>query len=130
MRAPAKRLLRQKPLFCVCGIGIPAIGGLCPRCYRMRRHSRAYFGGNRETVLARDHFRCASCGAGNNLHVHHRHPGDSDPDFLITVCPACHARLHRLSSIHVWIPERLAVLWAEQHPVAPVQLQFAFGEEA
>jgi hypothetical protein len=49
---------------------------------------------------------------------------------LITVCSACHARLHRLASIHVWIPELLAVLWAEQHPATPVQLQLAFGMEA
>jgi hypothetical protein len=81
-------------------------------------------------VLARDHFCCASCGAGNRLHVHHRHPGVSDPDLLITVCAACHARLHRLVSIHVWIPELLTTLWAEQHPASPRQLQFAFGAEA
>jgi hypothetical protein len=49
---------------------------------------------------------------------------------LITVCSACHARLHRLASIHVWIPELLAILWAEQHPGSPVQLQFAFRMEA
>ena len=97
----------------------------------MRRHSRDYFAGNRESVLERDHFRCQSCGAGNSpLHVHHRRPGVSEPGLLITVCSACHARLHRLASIHVWIPERLAVLWAEQHARTSVQLQFAFGEEA
>jgi hypothetical protein len=45
-------------------------------------------------------------------------------------CPACHARLHRLSSIHAWIPDLLAVLWAEQHPASPVQLQLSFGDEA
>jgi 5-methylcytosine-specific restriction endonuclease McrA len=97
----------------------------------MRRHSRDYFGGNREIVLERDRYRCASCGAGDaKLHVHHRRPGVSEPGLLITVCPGCHARLHRLASIHVWIPERLAVLWAEQHPTTPVQLQFAFGDQA
>jgi hypothetical protein len=112
-----------------CGERIPAIAELCSKCYRMRRHSRDYFGGNRETVLARDHFRCASCGEASLLHVHHRHPGNSDPDLLITVCSACHARLHRLASIHVWIPELLAILWAEQHPTTPVQLQLSFGAE-
>jgi hypothetical protein len=34
----------------------------------------------------------------------------SEPGLLITVCFGCHARLHRLASIHVWIPELLAVL--------------------
>jgi 5-methylcytosine-specific restriction endonuclease McrA len=96
----------------------------------MRRHSLVYFGGNRESVLERDEFQCRSCRAGNeHLHVHHRHPGISDPELLITVCSACHARLHRLASIHYWIPELLATLWAEQHPATPVQLQFAFGME-
>jgi 5-methylcytosine-specific restriction endonuclease McrA len=103
--------LRQKPLFCACGERTPSIAELCSRCYRMRRHSRDYFGGNREIVLARDRYRCASCGAGNaKLHVHHRQPGVSEPGLLITVCFGCHARLHRLASIHVWIPELLAVL--------------------
>jgi predicted HNH restriction endonuclease len=60
--------------------------------------------------------------------VHHRHPGNSDPDLLITVCPACHARLHRLSSIRAWIPELLAILWAEQHPAVPRQLQLSFPD--
>jgi 5-methylcytosine-specific restriction endonuclease McrA len=98
----------------------------------MRRHSRDYFGGNRESVLYRDQYRCQSCGAGDAsvLHVHHRRRGVSEPGLLITVCSACHARLHRLASIHVWIPELLAILWAEQHPDSPVQLQLAFGMEA
>jgi hypothetical protein len=81
-------------------------------------------------VLERDRYRCASCGAEDaKLHVHHRQPGVSEPGLLITVCSACHARLHRLASIHSWIPELLAILWAEQHPAAPIQLQFAFGME-
>ena len=41
----------------------------------------------------------------------------------ITVCAACHARLHRLAALRIWIPELLIALWAEQHPGVPVQLQ-------
>jgi hypothetical protein len=82
-------------------------------------------------VLERDLYRCQTCGAGNEkLHVHHRRPGVSEPALLITGCSACHARLHRMASIHFWIPELLSVLWAEQHPDSPVQLQLAFGAEA
>jgi len=44
---------------------------------------------------------------------------------LITVCAGCHARLHRLAALRVWIPDGLVVLWTEQHPGVPVQLQFA-----
>jgi hypothetical protein len=36
---------------CACGERIPAIAGLCSKCYRMRRRSQDYFGGNREIVL-------------------------------------------------------------------------------
>ena len=57
-------------------------------------------------------------------------PGNRESDVLITLCAACHARLHRLASIRVWIPELLAVLWAEQHPAIPLQLQLALGAEA
>jgi hypothetical protein len=127
IRVRSNTAFRQKPLFCACGERTPAIAGLCSKCYRARQHSRDYFAGKREAVLARDHFRCATCGAGNRVHVHHRHPGISDPDLLITVCSA---RLPRLASIHRWIPELLAALWAEQNPAAPVQLQLAFGMEA
>jgi hypothetical protein len=48
----------------------------------------------------------------------------------VTVCAACHARLHRLLAIRSWLPGPLAGLWSEQHPLLPVQLQFAFEERA
>ncbi|MBV9266844.1 MAG: hypothetical protein JO061_11810 [Acidobacteriaceae bacterium] len=41
-----------------------------------------------------------------------------------TVCTRCHARLHRLAAIHYWMPQLLAVLWEEQHPAIPLQMQF------
>jgi hypothetical protein len=40
-----------------------------------------------------------------------------------TVCAGCHTRLHRLRVLRVWIPELLVLLWIEQHPGVPVQLQ-------
>jgi hypothetical protein len=55
--------------------------------------------------------------------VHHRKPGLHDPEWLITACAACHARIHRLLAVRVWLPDRLIELWTEQHPGAPVQLQ-------
>ena len=60
----------------------------------------------------------------SRLHVHHRKPpGLNDRDWLITVCAGCHAQLHRLAAVRIWIPELLVTLWSEQHPGAPVQLQ-------
>jgi hypothetical protein len=82
-------------------------------------------------VLDRDR-ACQGCGAGKEaslparrLHVHHRQPGFHDPAWLIALCPACHARVHRLAVIRRWLPEPLVALWAEQHPGAPLQLQFS-----
>ena len=115
---------RQPALFCPCGRDLPWTAGLCRSCYRGAAHSRQRFDGRRGEVLDRDGHQCRACGSAERLHVHHRKPGINDPDWLITVCASCHARLHRLASIRVWIPELLVVLWVEQHSGAPVQLQF------
>jgi len=119
----------QRTLFCRCGQGTPVIAGLCRACYRARAHSRLRFGGWREEILARDHTCCRICGAGKSgrsLHVHHRKPGVQDPAALLTVCAACHARLHRRLAWRGWAPELLLALWREQQPGAPLQLQFPF----
>ena len=117
------RLPLQRPLFCPCGRDFPWVAGLCRACYRSAAHSRQRFAGLREEILERDGRACQSCGAGHRLHVHHRKPGVHERELLVTVCAACHARLHRLAAVRVWIPEALVVLWAEQHPGIPVQLQ-------
>jgi 5-methylcytosine-specific restriction endonuclease McrA len=53
----------------------------------------------RQEVLLRDGWRCQSCGARSNLEVHHRefrsHSGADTEENLITLCTACHARVHR-----------------------------------
>jgi hypothetical protein len=123
--------VRQRSLFCACGQGIPAIAGLCRPCYRARAHSRARFGGHREAILERDGRLCGICGAGKagrGLHVHHRKPGCHDPHWLVAVCAACHARIHRLLALRAWLPARLIELWAEQHPNTPVQLQLPLAD--
>jgi len=52
----------------------------------------------RQQVLHRDAWRCQSCGSMSNLEVHHiRFRSQSGSDLeenLITLCRACHARLH------------------------------------
>jgi hypothetical protein len=42
---------------------------------------------------------------------------------MITLCASCHATVHRSQSIRRWLPEALLVLWVEQHPERPQQLQ-------
>jgi 5-methylcytosine-specific restriction endonuclease McrA len=53
----------------------------------------------RQQVLRRDGWRCQSCGTMSNLEVHHRefrsHSGCDTEENLITLCAACHARMHR-----------------------------------
>ena len=53
----------------------------------------------RQQVLRRDGWRCQSCGTMSNLEVHHielrSHSGADSEENLITLCAACHARVHR-----------------------------------
>jgi ATP-dependent DNA helicase RecQ len=53
----------------------------------------------RQEILRRDGWRCQSCGTMSNLEVHHRefrsHSGADSDENLITLCAACHARVHR-----------------------------------
>ncbi len=53
----------------------------------------------RQHVLNRDGWTCQSCGTMSNLEVHHRefrsHSGADSEENLITLCAACHARMHR-----------------------------------
>ena len=114
----------QPSFFCRCGAD-PAIAGLCGRCYRQAAHSRRRFGGRREAVLARDRYRCQACGAASQRTVHHRRPGRHTAAWLITLCPACHAVVHRLQAHRRWLPDSLLILWREQHPEVPLQLQLA-----
>lgn len=52
----------------------------------------------RDQVLARDGWRCQSCGSSRNLQVHHLRArsklGDDALQNLITLCAECHARQH------------------------------------
>ncbi len=50
----------------------------------------------RDAIMDRDGRRCAVCGGGENLHVHHidLDPTNDTPANLITLCGICHARVH------------------------------------
>ncbi len=105
------------------------ISGFCQPCYARRRRSRVYFAGMRDQVLARDGYRCQGCGAGNQRPVHHRRPGVHETRWLVTICPACHAVIHKLQSHRRWLPVSLLELWREQHPAVPLQLQLSIHED-
>lgn len=119
----------QPTLFCRCG-ETPAVSGLCRRCYAQAAHSRRRFGGHRDAVLARDRYCCQGCGAGNQRTVHHRKPGRDTSAWLITVCPACHATIHRLRAHRRWLPASILALWREQHPGVAEQIQLPYAEQA
>ncbi len=120
----------QRLLFCPCGRALESRRALCRGCAQRKSYSRRRFGGHRETVLERDGHRCQSCGAGKGLQVHHRRPGLHDPDWLITLCAGCHARVHRLEALRCWLPEQEIRFWEEWHPAAPRQWQFELEEPA
>jgi len=52
----------------------------------------------REEIRMRDENRCAKCGRGGSLHVHHRirrsQGGQDTPENLITLCQECHRWAH------------------------------------
>jgi 5-methylcytosine-specific restriction endonuclease McrA len=101
------------------------VRGLCQRCYHRERADGKHFAGLREQVLARDEHRCRGCQAGSIntvLAVHHRQPGSSSLELLVTLCPACHALVERTQVLFRDVPELLRVLWRELHPAASEQM--------
>jgi len=107
---------------CDCGRRIQK-AGLCLPCYNRRWHSLKRFGGHREAVLDRDGHTCQTCGGREWINVHHRARVD-DPDLMIALCAACHARVHRLLATPAWVPDVFLELWEELHQRRPAQLQF------
>lgn len=125
----------QVAMYCRCGRERIIANGMCGTCYTLRRQDEAYFGGLREAVLERDGHRCRVCdapgGGRRELVVHHRVPGKSVLNLMITLCPACHAKVHRtIALVSLW-PPLLVRLWREQHPDGHEQtaLEFAIATE-
>ncbi len=99
---PALRLSQptQSVLWCrSCGSEGKLIAGYCSRCYARRHWDRRHFSGLRAQVLERDGHACQLCArpaqGKRSIVVHHRRPGVSKIPSLISLCPGCHARLHK-----------------------------------
>ncbi len=72
---------------------------IAPKRPRLQLHREAYRDLQRQ-VLERDSWRCQSCGAMQNLQVHHlefrSRSGDDDEMNLVALCVDCHTRAHEL----------------------------------
>jgi 5-methylcytosine-specific restriction endonuclease McrA len=118
----------QSALWCACGRSKLNERGVCPVCARRERLSRERFGGLRDFVLARDGYRAQCCGAIENLLVHHRRRGRNQQAFLISLCRACHTRIHHTLRPGFAFPPTLRDLWREQHPDLAEQLLLALTD--
>ena len=120
----------QGALHCPCGRQKILAQGLCGTCYTLKRQDEAYFGGLREAVLERDGYRCRVCDASGrdkrSIIVHHRVPGKSELNLMLSLCPGCHAKVHRTKTILRAMPPLLLHLWREQHPRGHEQVQLDF----
>lgn len=110
----------QRVLHCPCGrLRVVALG-LCATCYSLKRQDGRNFLGLREHVLERDSYRCRVCDASGrdkrSIVVHHRVPGRSALALMISLCPACHAKVHRTKAVLSPMNPLLLRLWREQHP--------------
>jgi 5-methylcytosine-specific restriction endonuclease McrA len=115
----------QRGLCCPCGRTDMLAHGLCATCYTLKRQDEEYFGGLREKVLERDGYACRICGASGHdkrsIIVHHRVPGKSLLHLMISLCPGCHAKVHRTKMVLTELPPLLLKLWREQHPAGQEQ---------
>ena len=70
---------------------------ILPKTARLRLDPMSYES-LRQQLLCRDGWRCQFCGTMSNLEVHHRelrsHSGADSEENLITLCGACHRRVH------------------------------------
>lgn len=126
MRGPVQRVLH-----CRCGRAKVLAQGMCAICYTLKRQDRKHFDGLREAVLARDGYHCRVCDASGrdkrSITVHHRIPGKSVLNLMISLCPACHAKVHRTLAVVSEMPPLLLQLWREQHPKGHEQRMLNFN---
>jgi 5-methylcytosine-specific restriction endonuclease McrA len=120
----------QRVMHCPCGNAKVLALGLCATCYTLKRQDKEYFGGLREAVLERDGYRCRVCDASGrdkrSIIVHHREPGKSIMSLMLSLCPGCHAKIHRTRVVLSALPPLLLELWREQHPKGHEQTNLVF----
>ena len=122
---------KQHAMHCRCGKAKILAHGMCAVCYTLRRQDEEYFGGLREKALERDGYRCRVCDASGrdkrSIVVHHLVPGKSVLNLMISLCPACHAKIHRTRVVVRLMPPLLLKLWRELHPRGHEQATLDFS---
>ena len=82
-------------------------------------------------VLERYGYGCRVCDAPGRRErdtiVHHRMPGKSVLALMISLCPGCHAKVHRTKAVLTARPRLLLKLWREQHPAGHEQTSLDFN---
>ena len=58
--------------------------------------------------------------------VHHRVPAKSVLHLMISLCPGCHAKVHRTKAVLSVMPPLLLKLWWEQHSKGHEQTSLEF----
>lgn len=126
-----KTRVKQHAMHYPCGRAKILAHGMCAVCYTLRRQDKEHFGGLREKVLERDGYRCRVCDASGRdkrcIIVHHRVPGKSVLPLMISLCPACHAKIHRTRVVVRLMPPLLLELWRELHPKGHEQTALDFS---
>lgn len=107
--------LVQRVMHCPCGNSRVLALGLCSTCYTLKRQDEEYFDGLREAVFERDSYHCRVCDASDrdkrSIIVHHRIPGKSILNLMLSLCPGCHAKIHRTKAVLSALPPLLLELW-------------------
>jgi hypothetical protein len=62
--------------------------------------------------------------------VHHRVLGKSVLHLMISLCPACHAKIHRTRVVIKVMPALLLELWRERHPKGHEQTALNFSRSS
>lgn len=84
-------------------------------------------------VLERDGYRCRPCDSPGrdkrSIVVHHRVHGKSVLSRMLSLCPGCHAKVHRNRAVLSVMPPLLLELWREQHPEVHEQVQLDYANK-
>lgn len=121
---------KQRSLYCRCGREKILANGFCATCYTLKRQDEEYFRGLLERVFERDGHACRCCGASGrdkrSIIVHHRIPGTSLLHLMISLCPGCHAKIHRTKAVLSQVEPLLLQLWREQQPHCHEQISLVY----